>query len=123
MKPRERVRAVLDKRNATKLRRDPRDFPFSGLMNCGHCGCAFVGELHKGRYIYYHCTGYKGKCSESYVRTEVIAAKFPELMGRPHFSEKVHQWIVAGLHQQSGLVLKGRGGPSVCAFLTRLSLN
>jgi site-specific DNA recombinase len=95
----ERVQAVLDKRNATKLRRGPRDFPFSGLMNCGHCGCALVGEIHKGRYIYYHCTGYKGKCNEPYVREEVIAAKFSELMSRLHFAENVHQWIVAGLHQ------------------------
>jgi site-specific DNA recombinase len=95
----ELVQAVLDRRNATKLRRGPRDFAFSGLMNCGHCGCAMVGELKKGRYVYYHCTGYKGKCNEPYVREEVIAAKFSELMGRLNFAENVHQWIVAGLHQ------------------------
>jgi site-specific DNA recombinase len=95
----DRVQFVLDRRNMTKLRRGPRDFAFSGLMNCGHCGCALVGEIKKGRYIYYHCTGYKGKCDEPYVREEIIDEKFSALMGRLHFSETVHQWIVAALHK------------------------
>ncbi len=34
------------------------DFAFSGLIACGHCGCAMVGEIKKERYVYYHCTGY-----------------------------------------------------------------
>ncbi|MCP3476699.1 recombinase family protein [Bradyrhizobium sp. CCGUVB1N3] len=95
----ERVQLRLEDRGNRKLRRGPREFAFSGLMNCGHCGCALVGEIQKGKYIYYHCTGYKGKCGEPYVREEIIAGKFAELMGRLHFSEKVHEWIVTGLHQ------------------------
>lgn len=53
----ERVQLRLEDRGNRKLRRGPRNFAFSGLMNCGHCGCALVGEIQKGRYIYYHCTG------------------------------------------------------------------
>lgn len=64
----ERVQGILDGRNARKIRHDTHNFAFSGLMNCGHCGCALVGELKNGRYVYYHCTGYKGKCDEPYVR-------------------------------------------------------
>ncbi|MGC9950217.1 MAG: hypothetical protein ABSF64_27955, partial [Bryobacteraceae bacterium] len=30
-------------------------------MDCGHCGCSLVGEIKKKRYVYYHCTGYRGK--------------------------------------------------------------
>lgn len=37
-------------------------FAFSGLVSCGHCGCALTAEIKKGRYIYYHCKQYKGKC-------------------------------------------------------------
>jgi site-specific DNA recombinase len=47
-------------------------------MNCGHCGCTLVGELKKDRYIYYHCTGSKGKYAEPYVREEIISEKFSE---------------------------------------------
>jgi site-specific DNA recombinase len=47
----ERVQGVLNGRNARKTRRGVRDFAFSGLISCGHCGCAMVGEIKKGRYV------------------------------------------------------------------------
>ncbi len=60
----ERVQHILDGRYAKRGRSGKRDFAFSRLIECGHCGCAMVGELKKGKYVYYHCTGYKGKCPE-----------------------------------------------------------
>src|SRR5258708_2292699 len=95
----QRVQGVLDARNASKLRRGKRDFAFSGLINCGHCGCAMVGELKKGRYVYYHCTGYKGKCGEPYVREEVIAEKFAQILGQLSFGEEVLQWVSTALRE------------------------
>jgi site-specific DNA recombinase len=95
----QRVQGVLDARNASKLRRGKRDFAFSGLMNCGHCGCAMVGELKKRRYVYYHCTGYKGKCGEPYVREEVIAEKFAQILGQLSFGDEVLQWVSAALRE------------------------
>ena len=89
----ERVQGVLDGRHAKKLRRAKHDFPFSGLITCGHCGCAVVGEIKKGRYVYYHCTGYRGRCGEPYVREEVIEAKFTELLGRLTFDDEVMEWV------------------------------
>jgi site-specific DNA recombinase len=95
----QRVQGVLDARNASKLRRGTRDFAFSGLIKCGHCGCAIVGELKKGRYIYYHCTGYKGKCGDPYVREEVLAEKFAQILGRLTFGEEVLQWVSTALRE------------------------
>ena len=69
----ERVQGVLNGRQANKHRRAKHNFAFSGLIACGHCGCSIVGEIKKQRYIYYHCTGYKGRCNEPYVREEVLA--------------------------------------------------
>ena len=43
--------------------RDKDKWLFQGMLFCGICGCAIVAELKKGRYIYYHCTGNKGKCA------------------------------------------------------------
>jgi site-specific DNA recombinase len=31
---------------------------------------ALVGEKKKGKYVYYRCTGNKGKCPEPYAREE-----------------------------------------------------
>jgi hypothetical protein len=68
----EKVQALLDKRAENKQHRIKHDFAFSGFVRCGHCGCQLVGELKKGRYVYYHCTGHKGKCPERYTREEVM---------------------------------------------------
>jgi hypothetical protein len=37
-----------------------------------------VGEIKKARYVYCHCTGYKGKCLEPYTREE--SPKWPEII-------------------------------------------
>ena len=50
------------------------------MVFCGHCGCALTAEKKKGRYVYYHCTGHKGKCPEKYVREEVLAEQFGEAL-------------------------------------------
>jgi len=94
----ERVRDTMDGRNASKHRRVKHDFAFSGLIACGHCGCSFVGEIKKQRYIYYHCTGYKGKCGEPYVREEVLEEKFGALLGRLVFDDDVLDWVRDALH-------------------------
>ena len=89
----ERVQGVLDGRNAKKHRRGKHDFAFSGLIACGHCGCSVVGEIKKQRYVYYHCTGYKGKCGEPYVREEVIENQFSDLLSTLTFDDEVLEWV------------------------------
>jgi hypothetical protein len=58
-----------------------------------------MGELKKGRYVYYHCTGYKGKCPKSYVREEVLSAQYSEMLGRLRFSDAVLQMVSQGLRE------------------------
>jgi site-specific DNA recombinase len=94
-----RVQEVLDRRLATRSKRARHDFLFSGLLNCGHCGCALVGEIKKGRYIYYHCTGYKGNCSEPYVREETLEREFCGWLRRLVLDEDVIEWIVSALKE------------------------
>ena len=94
----ERVQDMMDGRNSSKHRRAKHDFAFSGLIACGHCGCSIVGEIKKQRYIYYHCTGYKGKCNEPYVREEVLEEKFGALLGRLVFDDDVLDWVRDALH-------------------------
>jgi site-specific DNA recombinase len=94
----ERVQGVLDARHVKKTRRGKREFAFSGLISCGHCGCAMVGEIKKKRYVYYHCTGFKGNCGDPYVREEVLEEKFSELLQRLHFDDEVLALLREGLH-------------------------
>ena len=74
----ERVQEVLTRRHEKKHRKTTHDFAFSGLVDCGHCGCSMVGEMKKGRYVYYHCTGYRGKCAEPYTREEQLKQRFAD---------------------------------------------
>src|SRR3984893_13083391 len=94
----ERVQDVLNGRQANKHRRAKHNFAFSGLIACGHCGCSIVGEIKKQRYIYYHCTGYKGRCDEPYVREEVLERQFSDLLGRLGFDDEALEWVREALH-------------------------
>jgi DNA invertase Pin-like site-specific DNA recombinase len=40
-------------------------FAYTGLLTCGACGCAITAERRKGRYVYYHCTGYRVPVSQA----------------------------------------------------------
>ena len=79
----EQVQDVLDGRHRETSEEAERTIsPSRGLIACGQCGCALVGEIKKGAYVYYHCTGYKGKCPEPYTREEVLEKKFTALLLR-----------------------------------------
>ena len=89
----ERVQELLDRRAATKARKVKHNFAFSGLVHCGHCGCLLVGELKKGRYVYYHCTGNRGKCPEPYTRQEVLSQEFMSILREFVIPQPVLDWL------------------------------
>jgi hypothetical protein len=89
----------VQRRLGPRRQKRKHDFAFSGLITCGHCGCSLVGELKKGRYVYYHCTGNKGKCPEPYVREEILETQFTKAVRRLRFDDEVLQWIQAAVQQ------------------------
>ncbi|PJG49623.1 recombinase family protein [Sphingobium sp. LB126] len=95
----EAVQAVIDGREGANIRVNPKDFTYTGLMKCGHCGCAIVAEVKKKKYIYYHCTGYKGKCPEPYVRQEVMDEHFEQLLRRIRLDETVFDLVRTALKE------------------------
>jgi len=71
------VQDTLDDRNRNQRGKTRlHEFAFASLMTCAHCGCSLSGQIQKERYIYYHCTGFKGDCGEPYVREKAIAEHF-----------------------------------------------
>ena len=94
----DRVQDVRQGRGAARRRRATHDFAFSRLVTCGHCGCALVGEVKKRRYVYYHCTGYRGKCPEPYTREEVLEDHFATLLKGLSFDAEVMDWLADALH-------------------------
>ena len=72
---------------------------FAGLVTCGICGCALTAELKKGRYVYYHCTGGRGRCGNGYVREEELSRLFAEAVKRVQVPEDVADQIADALRQ------------------------
>jgi site-specific DNA recombinase len=68
-------------------------------------GRSLVGELKKGRYVYYHCTGYRGKCGEPYTREEALeqhlASGLRELVIAPTILERLKGEVVESDRTQS----------------------
>ena len=89
----ERVQALLEARARTKTRKVKHDFAYTGLVRCGHCGCVLVGEIKKARYVYYHCTGYKGKCPEPYTRQERLTSEFADILRNLVVPQPVLEWL------------------------------
>jgi len=74
----ERVQDVFTAAN--RPRHTKRRHAFAGLVTCARCGCAFTAETKKGQYIYYHCTGHRGPCGNTYVREEELAKQFGDIL-------------------------------------------
>jgi site-specific DNA recombinase len=65
----------------------------SGAISCGHCACSLVGEIKKKRYVYYHCTGYRAKCPEPYVREKVLEKQFAAGLRELVIPREVLEWL------------------------------
>ena len=68
-------------------------FPFKGLLTCGYCGCSITAETQGGKYIYYHCTGARGKCGQKYIREETVALKLGEAIKCITLDQELVEWI------------------------------
>jgi len=95
----DQVRVIPDGRDTKKTHKAKEGLVFSGRITCGHFGCVMVGEIKKGRCLYYHCTGFKGKCPEPYTREEVLEEKFTNLLKGISFNEETLVWVRQALGQ------------------------
>jgi len=90
-----RVQAIMTNPYKSKSRKGM--FTYSNLIKCGVCGCALTAELKKGKYIYYHCTGYKGNCEQTYIRQETLDAQFEALLENLQIPNDIQESILKGV--------------------------
>ncbi len=113
----EKVQNVLNFKGSTRTGIRKHHWLFHGLVSCGHCGCAMVAEIKKGKYVYYRCTGYKGKCPEKYVREETLNLNFETALESIRLDSDVINLVVKALkesrtdekriHQEAVTILAG----------------
>jgi hypothetical protein len=56
------------------------DIAFRGMMTCAHDHPTVTAELKKGKYVYYRCSGYHGKCELPRFREDQISEKLGEVL-------------------------------------------
>ena len=100
---RDTKRIEIDPERGVRRREPPRYVKhrcaYTGLLTCGACGCAITAERKKGRYVYYHCTGYRGPCRSGYVREEVLTELLAEVVGRIQLTAEQADWIARALRE------------------------
>src|SRR5215469_7079076 len=89
------VQEVLSGRNRPKLGK--HQFAFSGLLQCGYDNCAVTAEIKKSKYVYYHCTGYRGKCDLPYFREEEVGNRLGEILKNIHIPDDILSQLVNSL--------------------------
>jgi len=74
----EAVQKVLKQRAKPRHSKKRHNFPFVGLLTCGECGGMITAQWAKGNgglYRYYRCTKKHGKCSQRYLRENLLVAQ------------------------------------------------
>src|SRR3989344_2041349 len=102
----DRAQGILHKDNRIQPQR--HEFPFTGLIRCGRCGCLVTAErkikhykttARTAAYEYYHCTHRKGDCKEVSVTgpyiDSTIACELESVLIDPEFG----QWLLKALER------------------------
>jgi site-specific DNA recombinase len=91
----EQVQTVLTGHNRPKYSK--REIAFRGLMQCAYDGCTLTGDIQKGKYVYYRCTGHPGKCDLPRFREEDLAQRLGEPLKGLQVPEDIVSQIVTNL--------------------------
>ena len=90
--------AVLHGHNKPKYGKQA--IAFRGLLTCAHDDCAITGELKKGKYVYYRCTGYRGPCALPRFREQEISDQLGQLLMDVQVPREVAEQIVSAVERE-----------------------
>ena len=89
----EKAQAVRVSRGKKSVRWLGLPYPYRGLIRCADCGCRVTFEKKKQKYIYGHCTQFKGKHNAPYVNEDSLTLAFSELFKQIQLPEEVYNEI------------------------------
>ncbi|MEZ5360254.1 MAG: recombinase family protein [Candidatus Zixiibacteriota bacterium] len=84
----------------TNFKSGSRGFTFSRLVTCGECGHMITAELKKGRYVYYHCTGYGNKHKPIYIPESKMDAQFAKIVGEATIPFEFYEFLKVSLESE-----------------------
>jgi chorismate mutase len=92
------VQAVLTGHN--RLKYSKREVALRGLMTCGYDGCMLTGDVQKKKYVYYRCTGHRGKCDLPRFREEDIINRLGESLKNLQVPSEIVSQIVTRIRDE-----------------------
>src|ERR1700722_12158403 len=95
------VQGMFRGRHKPKYRK--HELTLRGLLTCAYDNCKVTAEMKKGRYTYYRCTGFRGKCDLPYFREEELGGRLGQILRNIHIPD-----VVLGQLEKSLLNDKGR---------------
>jgi site-specific DNA recombinase len=93
----ERVQSVLRGHNKPKYGK--QEIAFRGLLTCARDKCTMTAELKKRKYVYYRCTGARGKCDTPRFREQEISYKLGEILKGIHIPDPVLAMLQESLNR------------------------
>ena len=94
------AQAVLNGHNRPKYGK--HHMAFRGMLTCAHDNCAVTAELKKNKYVYYRCTGHRGKCALPRFREQEIAERMGRVLKDVQIPAEIVQCIGSGLQRVHG---------------------
>jgi len=99
----DKVQEVLKQRRQGIGARRTHRFAYSGLVKCGYCGCAMVGEsIRKSgkEYRYYKCSGYnERRKSCQRIKEAELSSMFEEVVSRITIPPSVVDLIIDSIRE------------------------
>ena len=103
----DRVQSLLGKKGKPRVTK--ADFAYTGLIECGECGCSITAEKkHKyikstnstKSYTYYHCTHKKKdyKCKQRSIEKKKLEERFNHFLDNMTIEEEFIDWIIDYLY-------------------------
>jgi len=86
-------------RGHNKPKYGKHDIAFKGMLTCAHDNCTVTAELKKNKYVYYRCTGYRGKCALPRFREAEIAERLGHVLQDVRIPEDVVHAIDSSLQK------------------------
>lgn len=68
-------------------------YQYRGLIKCSDCGCRITFEKKKGKYVYGHCTQYKGKHKATYVNENELTKQLKTVFERIQLPKEAYNEI------------------------------
>ena len=72
-------------------------YAYRGLIRCADCGCMITPEKAKDKYVYYHCTQYRGKHGAEWLREEDITEQLAQVFKKLQIPQDVLEDITDSL--------------------------